>query len=82
MITYSAYDAKAKLSALLDQVEEQGETIIITRHGKPVAKVVPFEAAPWVPVWGPNPALAVLFHEDPSAQTFPDGFPVDPADPL
>ncbi|MBT9560444.1 MAG: type II toxin-antitoxin system Phd/YefM family antitoxin [Myxococcales bacterium] len=82
MITYSAYDAKAKLSALLDQVEEHGETIIITRHGKPVAKVVPMSDSPWAPVWGPNPALAVVVHEEPTEPTFPDGFPVDSLDPL
>ncbi|MDR3538282.1 MAG: type II toxin-antitoxin system prevent-host-death family antitoxin [Acetobacteraceae bacterium] len=35
-----AYDAKAKLSELLDRVE-QGEQIVITRHGKPVARMVP-----------------------------------------
>jgi len=35
-------DAKARFSELLDQVE-QGETIVITRHGKPVARIVPDE---------------------------------------
>lgn len=33
-------EAKAKLAELLDQVE-QGETIIITRHGRPIARLVP-----------------------------------------
>ena len=33
-------EAKARFSELLDQVE-QGETIVITRHGKPVARIVP-----------------------------------------
>lgn len=36
---YSTFDAKAKLSEILDKVS-QGEEITITRHGKPVAKVV------------------------------------------
>jgi prevent-host-death family protein len=35
-----AFEAKNKLSALLDRVE-QGEEIVITRHGKPVARLVP-----------------------------------------
>jgi len=35
-----ALDATKSLSQLLDQVE-QGETIVITRHGKAVAKLVP-----------------------------------------
>lgn len=68
--------------ALLDQVKEHGETVIITRHGKPVAKVVPIDVRPGAPVWGPNPALAVVIHEDPVAPTFPGGFPVDPSAPL
>ena len=38
-----AFDAKNKLSALLDQVE-RGEEIVITRRGKPVAKLVPVSA--------------------------------------
>jgi prevent-host-death family protein len=35
-----AFEAKNKLSALLDRVE-LGEIIIITRHGKPIARLVP-----------------------------------------
>jgi len=35
--------AKAKLSELVDEVE-RGETVVITRHGKPVARIVPEEA--------------------------------------
>jgi prevent-host-death family protein len=37
------FDAKTRLSQLLDQVE-QGETIVITRHGKPVAQLIPYLA--------------------------------------
>lgn len=33
-------EAKAKFSELLDAVEA-GETIVISRHGKPVARIVP-----------------------------------------
>jgi len=35
-----ASEAKARLAELLDQVE-RGETIVITRHGKPIARLVP-----------------------------------------
>jgi prevent-host-death family protein len=35
-----AFEAKNKLGSLLDRVE-QGEEIVITRHGKPVARLVP-----------------------------------------
>jgi prevent-host-death family protein len=33
------FDAKTHLSSLVDEVEQGGE-IVITRHGKPVAKLV------------------------------------------
>jgi prevent-host-death family protein len=34
------YDAKTQLPRLLDEVQ-RGETITITRHGRPVARLVP-----------------------------------------
>lgn len=41
----NVYEAKTKLSALLAQVES-GEDVIIARHGRPVAKLVPFTDKP------------------------------------
>ncbi len=38
-----ASDAKTHLPQLLDDVE-RGETILITRHGRPIARLVPDEA--------------------------------------
>ena len=35
-----ASEAKAHLASLLDEVE-RGETVVITRHGKPIARIVP-----------------------------------------
>ena len=35
-----ASEAKAKFAELLDQVE-RGETLVITRHGKPIAHIRP-----------------------------------------
>jgi prevent-host-death family protein len=40
MIEVGAFEAKNTLGSLLDRVE-QGEEIVITRHGKPVARLVP-----------------------------------------
>jgi prevent-host-death family protein len=40
-----AFEAKNKLSALLDLVE-QGEEVVITRHGKEVARLVPPRGRP------------------------------------
>lgn len=42
MKTVNLATAKAHLSQLLDQVEA-GEELTITRHGKPVARVLPLE---------------------------------------
>lgn len=39
MITVGAFEAKTKFSELLDRVE-RGEEVVITRHGKPVARLV------------------------------------------
>ena len=42
MRTIGAFEAKNRLSELLDAVEN-GEEIMITKHGRPVAKLVPPE---------------------------------------
>jgi prevent-host-death family protein len=34
------YDARAKLSELIERVEA-GEEVVLTRHGEPVARLVP-----------------------------------------
>ena len=36
---------RTNLSALLDNVEATGEVIVITRHGRPVARLVPDPSA-------------------------------------
>ena len=38
MITVSLVEAKTQLSKLIDKAES-GETVVITRHGKPVANL-------------------------------------------
>lgn len=40
MDSVGAFEAKTHLSALLDRVE-RGEEVTITRHGRPVARLVP-----------------------------------------
>lgn len=40
-----AFEAKNKLSALIERAE-RGEEIVITRRGLPVAKLVPFREIP------------------------------------
>lgn len=39
-VRVGAYEAKTRLPALLDRVEH-GEEIVITRHGQPIARLVP-----------------------------------------
>ncbi|MCC7434259.1 MAG: type II toxin-antitoxin system prevent-host-death family antitoxin [Methanoregulaceae archaeon] len=45
MKTVGTYEAKTHLAALLDEVA-QGETIIITRHGHPLAVLSPYAQEP------------------------------------
>jgi prevent-host-death family protein len=41
MVEIGAFEAKNKLSELLDRAEK-GEEVVITRRGRPVARLVPF----------------------------------------
>jgi prevent-host-death family protein len=59
MHTVGAYEAKTHLPRLLERVEH-GETITITRHGKPVARLVPAAAT----TFRPAAADAVAAMED------------------
>lgn len=45
-ITVPAGEFKAKCLKLLDEVAETGETIVVTKRGKPVARVAPMESPP------------------------------------
>jgi prevent-host-death family protein len=44
MITVGAFEAKTHLSSLLERVAK-GEEIVITRHGKPLARLIPVAVA-------------------------------------
>jgi prevent-host-death family protein len=41
--TIPASQFKARCLALLDEVERRRETLVVTKHGKPVAAVVPVD---------------------------------------
>lgn len=45
MSTIGAYEAKTHLPALLERVE-RGEQFTITRHGRPIARLVPLGDSP------------------------------------
>jgi len=44
MIKVGAFEAKTQFSALLEKVAE-GEEVVITRHGKPVARLIKAQSA-------------------------------------
>lgn len=48
MGAFSVAEAKAQLSAIIEMVEA-GETVTITKRGKPVVKMVPANAPPIKP---------------------------------
>ncbi|HWF00322.1 MAG TPA: type II toxin-antitoxin system Phd/YefM family antitoxin [Caulobacteraceae bacterium] len=43
MTSVGVFDAKNRLTALIDEVERGGGEVVITRRGKPVAKLVPVD---------------------------------------
>jgi prevent-host-death family protein len=65
--TVGAFEAKTKFSELLERVSA-GEEITITKHEKPVARLVPFEAPSRV-------ELATLFAQ---MAEFRDKHPLNP----
>jgi antitoxin (DNA-binding transcriptional repressor) of toxin-antitoxin stability system len=72
----NTHEAKTQLSSLLVRVEEQGETVLICRNGKPVA-----ELRPLPPAADPlqiHPELSkIRFHADPMAPRDPEDWPED-----
>lgn len=44
MKTMGAAKAKAHFLALLDEVERKREPVVVTKKGRPVAKVIPLDA--------------------------------------
>jgi prevent-host-death family protein len=45
MITIAAAEFKAKCLGLLSDVETKRESVLVTKYGKPVAKLVPLDIA-------------------------------------
>lgn len=43
---------KAECLAILDQVDELRVSVVVTKHGRPVARVVPIEAGDAAPILG------------------------------
>ncbi len=75
MITVNTHEAKTRLSALLVAVEEQNETVLICRNGKPVAQLVHFP--PFGGRLAADPALRVVLKYDPTEPLGKDEIPGD-----
>lgn len=67
--TLAISEFKAKCLRLMDEVAEQGSTLIITKRGRPIAKVSPI-SPPRKRMWGSWKGLVkiqgdiVNFHDD------------------
>jgi prevent-host-death family protein len=46
MKSVTSTEAKARLNALLAEVEQTGASVTITNHGRPVAVLAPIQATP------------------------------------
>ena len=57
--TMKASEFKAKCLALMDEIAESREEIVITKHGKPVAKLAPCEPRSRFGAGGP-----IVMHDD------------------
>jgi prevent-host-death family protein len=51
------FEAKTRLSSLVEEVETKGRQIVITRHGKPVAKLIAIGAEPALDRKEPSPDI-------------------------
>jgi prevent-host-death family protein len=57
--TFSVSEFKSESLGLLERVASTGETLVITKHGKPIAQVVPFAAPEAKPVPGTLRSLLI-----------------------
>ncbi|MGA0850262.1 MAG: type II toxin-antitoxin system Phd/YefM family antitoxin [Chthoniobacterales bacterium] len=52
-MTITATEFKAKCLSLIDEVQEKGSELIISKHGRPVARLVPTGTdKPWLALRG------------------------------
>ena len=64
MQTISKSDLKAKMLEYFRHVEEHGEELIVTSHGKPVARVVPYAPGRSVNSLFADLRGKVVYHQD------------------
>ena len=76
MISINTHEAKTRLSELLAKVENERETVIICRSGKPVAQLIPWRK-PGDPFQRDEELSRVVFHEDPALPLAEEDWPGD-----
>jgi antitoxin (DNA-binding transcriptional repressor) of toxin-antitoxin stability system len=75
MESVNIHHAKTHLSAILTQIEEQGKSFLVCRHGKPIAELVPHRKKTRLK---PHPIMGqVQFHYDPTEPLSEDEWPTD-----
>jgi prevent-host-death family protein len=77
MITVNTHEAKTKLSELLMLVETGKESVLICRHGRPVAELVKPVAVPPCSRNKIYPELNVKITGDPCVPLDDDAWPAD-----
>ena len=60
MQTIQASEFKARCLALMDQVAASGEILVITKNGKPVAELHPYQGARASSPFGLHPGVLIL----------------------
>jgi prevent-host-death family protein len=75
MISVNTHEAKTRLSELLSKVEQQRETIVICRNGKPVAELLPWSKGR-SPLRQSQKLNKVVFHEDPTLPLSKEDWPL------
>ena len=74
----SVHEAKTQLSALLAEIERTGEEVVICRHRKPVANLVPYKKRSRV---DPHPMIReVRIEYDPTEPLAADEWPAEDRD--
>jgi antitoxin (DNA-binding transcriptional repressor) of toxin-antitoxin stability system len=74
MITVNTHEAKTKLSYLLTQIEENNETVLVCRNGKPIAEIAPIKKAK-NPLKQHKKLLGVKINYDPTEPLSEDEWP-------
>lgn len=71
----NVHKAKTELSALLAEIEANGEQVLICRNGKPVADLVPHRSRDRLQ---PHPQMSkITIHYDPTEPLTSDEWPED-----